>query len=134
MTIHKRFDFSKLGSHGCDRMHTILQTIGEHSGIEYSVVEMASAMLRMKYCQLLELSSNSRAEFHDMFDRCVIENDQDRMDNNLRLCLVEYLATNDRDGVYMDDDRLSEGDAPVTLPSAVEALRAELGLGEDSHG
>ena len=47
-------------------------------------------------------------------------------DEQLRLALIAWLETNDRNGCYSDDDCIAEGFPVMTLISAIENVHNEL--------
>ena len=47
-------------------------------------------------------------------------------DEQLRLALISWLETNDRNGCYSDDDCIAEGFAPMTIAEAMESITLQL--------
>ena len=120
------YDFSRVSIHQIERLHDCLLQITPLANTSYTIGGMTTALDVMTYSHSLQMSTETRAEFAELYAKIALVTDFDVYTSKLRLYVIEWLEMNDRNGCYSDCDRLAEGHAPMAIDAALRCAHAAL--------
>ncbi len=125
------YNFSNIGRDGIAQLILDLQAMGALSrSDEYINLGAVTVALDNLPFQVM-IGSEAGERILDVIKECNLNAEWRRLDNNLRLSLIEYLQSNDRNGCYYDWDCYLEGLKIMTLSDAIaEVVRVQAESGE----
>ena len=124
----QNFDFGKITIAQFDAVWHAVNHITSvaMANYPYTTDGMRDMYSKLTFSDLSELSPSARREVAEVYDLLLCENRMADHSRILRQAAIDWLAYNDPNGEYKDDDALSEGWNPITLSDALRMVRNEL--------
>lgn len=116
------YNFSACGYTRFEELHNAIMHIGRLAETPFTTTGVGKALDSIRFADLAELGLGTRKLVGEIFDEIYVVSAFQKKENNLRLQMLDYLAANDRNGIYTDDDLIAEGYSPITFVQATHQV------------